>query len=213
MLGKTLAITWVILNALVVLVGASSASAGAIVCKLGGGTQGWCPSGYESYIAPFTGLGLGKDTLSTSFVTIKCQGEIKGEFTSQGSFSNNARGQIKSVKWTNCLNNIGCANVTAVPGNLPWAVEVLSGSWHISNVLGSFSMECAFLGNVTCIYAASTVLPVFENHSAAMFHAMITANKLALSREAGSSGSCSSAGTWSALYDLDPEKLSVFTLV
>jgi hypothetical protein len=209
---KMLGLAMVAAIAAMALVGASSASAGAIVCKLGAGTQGSCPAGYESYVGPITGLGLGKDTFTSSFVTVKCSGEMKGEISKQGTTTTNATGSISSVTWTSCENNIGCSKTTATASNLPWGVEVLNGSMHISKVLGSFSMECAFLGKVTCIYAAETVLPTLENHTAAMPNAMITATKAPLLREAGSSGSCSETGTWSALYDIDPAGISIFTI-
>ena len=201
---KMLGLAMVAAIAAMALVGASSASASGTVCKLGAGAQGSCPAGYEAYSGPITGLGLGQDTFTSSFVTVKCNGEMSGEIGATGT------GSIKSVNWSSCTNNLGCSNTTAKASALPWAVLALAGTIHISNVLGSFSMECAFLGKVTCIYTAKTVSPTLENHSAAMPNAMITANKLALTRETGSSGSCSEVGTWSALYDLDPAGLSVF---
>jgi hypothetical protein len=208
---KMLGLAMVAAIAAMAFVGASSASAGAITCVLAAGEPAnLCPAGYKSYTGPITGLGLGQDTFTSSFVTVKCNGSMSGEISTQGSKTTNAKGTIKSVTWTSCTNNIGCSNTTAKASNLSWGVEALVGSMHISNVLGSFSMECAFLGKVTCIYSASTVLPTLENHSATMEHAMITASKLPLLREAGSSGSCSENGTWSALYDLDPLGLSIF---
>jgi hypothetical protein len=210
--AKVLNLALVAVVAATMLIGSSSASAGAIACKLGAGTPGACPQGYESYVGPITGLSLGQDTFVSPFVTVKCTGAMAGEIDTQGSTVTNATGSIKSVTWSGCTNNIGCINTTAKASGLPWGIEVLTGSMHISNVLGSFSMECSFLGKVTCIYTANSALPTLDNHSATMFNAMITATKIPLTRENGGSPSCSGAGTWSALYDLDPAGLSVFTI-
>jgi len=194
-------------------IGASSASAGAISCKLGTGAAGPCPAGYESFVAGITGLGLGEDTFTSGFVTVKCTGEMTGTITAQGSATTNAKGKIETVKWTNCKNNIGCATTAAAAENLNWAVEALMVGTElfldVENVLGSFTLtSCPIVGNVKCFYTSTKVTPKFENHSGAG-NSMITATNLALTREAGSSGSCSANGTWSALYDIDPAGVSI----
>jgi hypothetical protein len=51
--------------------------------------------------------------------------------------------------------------------------------------------------------ASGTLLPTWLSHTVTQ-PALIHANRWPLKRQAGSSGTCSEAATWSALYDLTP---------
>jgi hypothetical protein len=208
---RVLCFTTIAVTAVSAVIVASSASAGNIVCRLGSGTQGPCPTGYESYTGLISGLSFG-DTFSSSFVTVKCHASLSGSLDIQGSSSSNARGAIQWYSLLGCSNNIGCSKTTVTASALSWAIEVLTAAVHIFKPLVSFSMECAFVGKVTCIYTANKVSPVLENHSAFKFDATLTANKLALTRELLSSGSCSETATWSSAQDLSPSGLSVFSI-
>jgi hypothetical protein len=189
--------------------GSASASPFGIICHLGT-TAGECPSGQ----LPFTGKVLGTssegDTFTSSFVTVKCEGHMHGEITSAGSSTTHPKGTINEVLWKNCTNNIGCSTTTAAAEGTPWSILALAngleGELHVSNVKGSFTLSgggfCAF-GAIKCIYFAETVLPTLLSHTATTA-AQIHANKLPLKKQAGSSGSCSETGSWSALYSLKP---------
>jgi hypothetical protein len=209
---KTLGLAMVAAMAAMAFIGAGSASADpfGVICHLGSGVQGECPSGSLPFTGKVLGTSLGGDTLTSSFVTIKCEGHMHGEITKTGSSTTSPLGFINEVLWKNCTNNIGCSTTTAVAENVPWHIEALAkgleAELHVKNVKGSFTLSgggfCAF-GAIKCVYAASTVLPQFLSHTATS-PAVIHANKLALTKQAGSSGSCSETGTWSALYDLSP---------
>ena len=209
---KTLGLAMVAAVAAMAFIGAGSASAHpfGIVCHLGSPTSGECPSGELPFTGKVLGTSLEGDTFTSSFVTVKCAGHIHGEITHAGSATTHPLGFINQVLWTNCTNNIGCSTTTAAAETLPWHIlglaNGLEAELHISNVKGSFTLSgggfCAF-GAIKCIYSAPTVLPTFLSHTATA-PAEIHANKLALKRQAGSSGSCSETGTWSALYHLTP---------
>jgi hypothetical protein len=211
-LVKTLGLAMVAALAAMAFIGAGSASADpfGVICHLGSPTAGECPSGS----LPFTGEVLGTssegDTFTSSFVTVKCEGDMKGKITNAGSATTHPAGAIDQVSWKGCTNNIGCSTTTAVAEGLSWGILALAngleGLLHVSNVKGSFTLSgggfCAF-GAIKCVYAATTVLPTLLSHTANS-PAQIHANKLPLTEQAGSSGACSETGTWSALYDVKP---------
>jgi hypothetical protein len=209
---KTLGLAAVAALAAMAFIGAGSASAHpfGIVCHLNANTVAPCPSGSLPFTGKVLGTSLEGDTFTSSFVTVKCEGHIHGEITSAGSATTQPLGFINEVLWKNCTNNIGCSTTTAVAESTPWHVlvsaEGLEGKLHIKNVKGSFTLSgggfCAF-GAIKCIYAAGTVLPTLLSHTET-HPALIHANKLPLEKQAGSSSSCSTTGSWSALYDLTP---------
>jgi hypothetical protein len=190
--------------------GSASGSPSGVICYLGGSVSGECPGGSAPFTGKVLGTSLEGDTFTSSFVTIKCEGDMHGEITNAGSSTTRPQGSITDVLWKGCTNNIGCTSTTAVAEATPWGISALAigleGILHVSNVKGSFTLSdggfCAF-GPIKCIYAASTVLPTFLSHTEAV-PALVHANKLPLTRQAGSSGACSDKGTWDALYDLEP---------
>ena len=125
--------------------GSASGSPNGVICYLGGSVSGECPSGSAPFTGKVLGTSLGGDTFSSSFVTVKCEGDMHGEVTNAGSATTRPLGSITQVLWSGCTNNIGCTTTTAVAEATPWGVSALAigleGILHISGVKGSFTLS------------------------------------------------------------------------
>src|SRR6185295_1544961 len=113
-LVKMLGLAMVAALASMAFIGASSANAKTtLICHLEAGAgSGGCPEGQ----LPYNGKILAHsevDTFTSGFVRVECLGH------QEGTLNSNGLGEIKSVTWSNCKNNVGCSTTTAKAEALP----------------------------------------------------------------------------------------------
>jgi hypothetical protein len=186
---------------------AASASANAKVCSTEG-TGTACKAGHGKVYkgAVSSHLTAGKSAiLESGFIKVTCtESSAGGEITN----GETGTGKITSLTFGSCSSGLGActAKTTASAGN-PWpatvttdtpGVENTNGLMDVSNVTGEFT--CA---GVTCKYISNSASATVDGSDT---NPEITASKVALTREEGSSGLCSATATWSGEYQITTPK-------
>jgi hypothetical protein len=206
---KILGLAAVAALALMAAIGASTASANALLCSTTGDsgtiinincsntTKGTAqipnPTTIKASLKPGTVA-----ELTSTFDNVKCTtSEVSG--TASGE---TGTGNIESMTFSGCTDSFGgaCTADTSASSTNKWPATVTTttvgvhdgnGLLHVSNITGKFSCPIG-----TCRYTASTATP----HVTGGEPAHITATKIVLNREEVSTFGCSATATWSATY-------------
>lgn len=232
---KMLGLAMLAVAATMAFVGAGTASAsnGTILCHLGAGTQGHCPSGSLPYTGTILTLKGGSETLGISLfqsgtIHIECETEMHGTVNSAGGLGTKPHGEITSVKFENCKSPT-CKRTTpgvlASAHNLPWLVSAAAsgnlgdGTMTVTGIKGDvgglFTCHTSVFGfpvSITCGYSTASASVSVHGHLGALGATKLLANAIALQRVHGSDSLCAEKSSWTYLPWVDPSDLSLHLL-